>query len=55
MRATSGCPAAALFVAVLQVSNRNRWTRPHFKWANALLIVAVEQLLGCDCDSLPNK
>jgi hypothetical protein len=37
-------------VAVLQVSNPNRCTRPHFEWANALLVVAVEQLLGCGCD-----
>jgi hypothetical protein len=35
---------------VLQVSNPKRCTRPHFEWANALLVVAVEQLLGFDCD-----
>jgi hypothetical protein len=34
----------------LQVSNPSRCTRPHFEWANALLVVAVEQLLGFDCD-----
>lgn len=34
----------------LQVSQPSRCTRPHFEWANALLVVAVEQLLGLDCD-----
>jgi hypothetical protein len=46
--AASFCHAAALII--LQVSNPNRCTRPHFEWANALLVVAVEQLLGFDCD-----
>lgn len=34
----------------VHVSAPRRCTRPHFEWANALLVVAVEQLLGFDCD-----
>lgn len=46
---TLSCNLTVSCTAV-QVSAPRRCTRPHFEWANALLVVAVEQLLGFDCD-----
>lgn len=34
----------------VHVDNINMFTRPEFGWANAMVVVAVEQLLGMDCD-----
>lgn len=34
----------------VHVDNINMFTRPEFGWANAMLVVAVEHLLGIDCD-----
>ncbi|WIA31767.1 hypothetical protein OEZ86_002639 [Tetradesmus obliquus] len=34
----------------VHVSSISRFTRPEFGWANAMLVVAVESLLGVDCD-----
>ena len=28
----------------------SKCTRPHFEWANAMLVVTVEQILGWDCE-----
>lgn len=33
------------------VAGGSRCTREHFEWANALLVVVVEQLLGSDCEA----
>jgi meiotically up-regulated gene 157 (Mug157) protein len=35
----------------VHVSSISRFTRPEFGWANAMLVVAVESLLGVDCDA----
>eukprot|EP00882_Tetradesmus_deserticola_P016895 GHRQ01018074.1.p1 GENE.GHRQ01018074.1~~GHRQ01018074.1.p1 ORF type:complete len:298 (+),score=78.76 GHRQ01018074.1:881-1774(+) len=35
----------------VHVSAISRFTRPEFGWANAMLVVAVETLLGVDCDA----
>lgn len=35
----------------VHVSNTGQFTRPEFGWANAMFVVAVEQLLGIDCDA----
>jgi meiotically up-regulated gene 157 (Mug157) protein len=35
----------------VHVSALSRFTRPEFGWANAMLVVAVESLLGVDCDA----
>lgn len=34
----------------VNVDNPTMFSRPEFGWANAMLVVAVEQLLGVDCD-----
>jgi meiotically up-regulated gene 157 (Mug157) protein len=35
----------------VHVDNLSSYTRPEFGWANAMLVVAVETLLGIDCDA----
>ena len=35
----------------VDASNLQACTRPHFEWANAMLVVVVESLLGRDCDA----
>jgi hypothetical protein len=35
----------------VNVDNEGAFTRPDFGWANAMLVVAVESLLGIDCDA----
>eukprot|EP00878_Enallax_costatus_P036962 GHUV01041626.1.p1 GENE.GHUV01041626.1~~GHUV01041626.1.p1 ORF type:complete len:267 (-),score=70.69 GHUV01041626.1:193-915(-) len=35
----------------VHVSSTGQFTRPEFGWANAMFVVAVEQLLGVDCDA----
>lgn len=34
----------------VNVDNPSQFSRAEFGWANAMLVVAVEQLLGADCD-----
>jgi hypothetical protein len=34
----------------VNVDNPGAYTRPEFGWANAMAVVAIEQLLGVDCD-----
>jgi hypothetical protein len=35
----------------VEVNNPGAYTRPEFGWANAMAAVAIEQLLGEDCDA----
>lgn len=35
----------------VHVDTLSSFTRPEFGWANAMLVVAVETLLGVDCDA----
>ncbi|WIA43728.1 hypothetical protein OEZ86_010154 [Tetradesmus obliquus] len=39
----------------VHVSSLSSFTRPEFGWANAMLVVAVETLLGVDCDAEAEK
>eukprot|EP00775_Hariotina_reticulata_P013068 gene13068-13195_t len=39
----------------VHVDNIGQFTRPEFGWANAMFVVAVESLLGIDCDEEAEK
>jgi hypothetical protein len=39
----------------VNVNNPGAYTRPEFGWANAMAAVAIEQLLGVDCDEAAEK